>query len=94
MTSTFVYLQGEPSACSIEVAYQAAEANHPGLGREGSPLKGQFAGRDQAILVWRRRIVRIGRASPQETLTSAYRPRQPNSPLHVFEVLNEVKRFR
>ena len=36
--ATFPYLQGDSSACSIKVAYQAVEANHPGLGREGLPL--------------------------------------------------------
>ena len=37
--ASFPHLQGDSSACSIKVAYQAAEANHPGLGREGSPLR-------------------------------------------------------
>ncbi len=48
-TSTFVYLHGEPSTCSIEVAYQAAEANHPGLGREGSPLRRMTRRQGQAF---------------------------------------------
>ena len=32
------YLRTGEGACSIEIAYQAAEANRPGQGRAGSPL--------------------------------------------------------
>ena len=33
-------LHGYASGCSIRVAYQAADANHPSMGSESSPLTG------------------------------------------------------
>jgi hypothetical protein len=65
-------------ACTIELAYQAAEANHPDQGRDGSPLTKDSLQTGPAHHSGSREES-IGQASPQETLAESYQSRQPES---------------
>ena len=57
--------------CSIEVAYQAADADHPSLGSESSPLKKESSPA-YARSDWPRAAkAPIGRASPEENADRA-----------------------
>jgi hypothetical protein len=60
------YLRGGVGACSIEIAYQAAEANHPDWGRVGSPLTKDTSQSEPAERAEAAKNP-IGQASPQET---------------------------
>jgi len=75
-------LRGSVGACSIEIAYQAAEANHPNQGRAGSPLTKDTSQTWPASQAEAAKNP-IGKASPQETLAETYRSRQPKSAVAV-----------
>jgi hypothetical protein len=51
--------------CTIRIAYQAAEANHPDKGREGLPLKETLCQQSPAIPAERQGY--LEKATPQET---------------------------
>jgi hypothetical protein len=50
-------LHSKAGACTIGIAYRAAEANHPGKGREGSPLTKILRKKGPAIQAEERRIL-------------------------------------
>ncbi len=66
------YLRGGVGVCSIEIAYQAAEANHPDRGRAGSPLTKDTSQPEPAEQAETAKNP-IGQASPQETLAESHR---------------------
>ena len=60
------YLRSGVGACSIEIAYQVAEANHPNRGRAGSPLTKDTSQPEPSERAGAAKNP-IGQASPQET---------------------------